>query len=327
VLVGTDRLQAFGIRSIAEDLDTSRGRSLPRLEWHGDPRAWHIGRSAMTAEPGQHGGNEQITSARSYDDFQLHFRYRIEKSSDAFMLRFRAAGPANASGYSTLIGAAGGADAFAISRRGPIPIVLAHSGDDAEIYAQARAPRVLRLVNASDVITAAIRPYPAWNDYVLSVSGNQIAQAINGVLINQAADNDSDNRELRGVIALQLTSLLKGRVEITDVQITPVTWPYLWTTRFASHPHPALASLSSEETRLLTRGKQIFQTRCSVCHADPNSGAPSPQTLAQYPAALITDALTNGAMRDIAKGLDDDAKAAVATYLTTDWIESHDAAH
>jgi mono/diheme cytochrome c family protein len=89
----------------------------------------------------------------------------------------------------------------------------------------------------------------------------------------------------------------------------------------------ALASLTPDQQKVVEMGKTVYQLHCSVCHSNPSSGAPPAQTLAEFPAARIVDVLTNGAMREIAAGLSEESRAAVATFLTTDWVASAYAAH
>ena len=268
-----------------------------------------------------------LASSKPYANFELHFRFRFQGDGAALKLGFRTNAQGNCPGYSTIVGGPSTADVFSVSRIGATPAVLARLGDNSDAYVQMSEPQVkqLGLVNQPDLVKAALYPYPSWNDYSLLASGNQIAQAVNGMLVNTVADNDSELRCEAGALTLQPQLSSPALIEMTDVEISPVAWPYRWKTRFSTQPHVAMASLAPEQRKVVEMGQTIYQQHCSVCHGTPNSGAPSVQTLAEFPPARIVDVLTNGAMREIAAGLNDESKTAVATFITTEWVDSPDA--
>ena len=325
VFVGTDRLQAFGIRSSREINDQSRDTIAPSVEWHRDRDARPMNSTQFAMRSTQTASPVRMESRGEYGNFELHLRYRADSPSGCVTLGFRRD---SQNGYATLIGTGDTPDVFSIGREGRVPVVLAHLSENAESSLKNGAPTrtISSLVNSPERIKSALKPYPAWNEYVLSVSGNQMSQAINGVLVNQAADDDFDYRSMRGTLSLTIAAEAAGHIELSVVRMSPVSWPYLWATRYSSKPQSALATLPIEQRRLIEAGHAIFQDRCRICHANPESGAPALTTLAQYPPALITDALLNGRMRSMGAGLDEDARNAVAAFLTNGWVETQDAA-
>jgi 3-keto-disaccharide hydrolase/Cytochrome C oxidase, cbb3-type, subunit III len=329
VYVGTDRVQAFGLSALGTRTDTRSLKKPSSVDWRGDLAGWHVSRAGREMQLTSESEASPLTSSKSYANFEMHFKFRLEGDTAALKVGVRTPSRGDCRGYSTVVSSPNAVDVFSLSRDDVTPAVIARLGDNAEGYLQAREHKIkqIGLVNEPDVIKAAIHPYPSWNDYSLLVSGNQIAQAVNGVLVNTVTDNDPERRCDAGALKLQARLVSPSRIEIAEMEIAPVTWPYLWKSRFSTHPHMVLASLTPDQRKAIEMGKTIYQQRCSVCHGNPNSGAPSVQTLAEFPAARIADVLANGAMREIAAGLSEESRTAVATFITTEWVDSADATH
>jgi mono/diheme cytochrome c family protein len=166
-------------------------------------------------------------------------------------------------------------------------------------------------------VTAGLRPYPDWNEYVLLVSGNRFAQAINGLLVNDTSDDDFEGRADTGGFSLHFDAAGRSEIEVADVKLTETGLLLDWNQRFATHPRRVPSALTAEQARVFQAGRDIYRQRCAACHGNPQSGAPPMQSLAQFPAGRITDVLTNGLMRDMAAGLVDEDKRSVALFLTT----------
>ena len=320
VYVGTDRVQAFGLSAGGGSTDTRSLKKPSSVDWRGALAGWHVNRAGGAVQMSPDGGAPLLTSSKSYANFELHFRFRFQGAAAALNLGFRSNSQGVCGGYSTIVGSPDAGDVFSLSRGGAMSSIVARSGDDADGYVKGSEHQFKRLglVNEPELIKAAIHPYPSWNDYALLVSGNQIAQVVNGVLVNTVTDNDSEKRCDAGTLTLQPMGLSPTRIEIAEIKMAPVTWPYLWKSRFATHPHMDLASLTPDQQKAVAVGKTVYQQHCSVCHSNPDSGAPSVQTLAEFPPGRILDVLTNGIMREIALGLSEESKTAVATFITTE---------
>jgi polyvinyl alcohol dehydrogenase (cytochrome) len=85
-----------------------------------------------------------------------------------------------------------------------------------------------------------------------------------------------------------------------------IGWMTSWNSPATSQPVP------DDRT-----GSEIYEQRCSVCHDHAHESAPPKDFLASRTQAYIVNALTNGLMQGIAKGLSPSEITAVAHYLTS----------
>ena len=177
--------------------------------------------------------------------------------------------------------------------------------------------RVLGIVNPAEALYGAVKPYPAWNDYVVIAYGNRCVHAVNGFLAVDALDDDFDSRPSEGFFAIQIHPGPPTGVQFKDIQVKGLTAPPDFTGRFITHPGPAPIKASTADTTVLKMGRSVYEQRCAMCHSNTKSGAPPKEALTQLPPAKIVDMLVNGLMQDMAIGLGDEEIQAVATYLTS----------
>jgi len=64
-----------------------------------------------------------------------------------------------------------------------------------------------------------------------------------------------------------------------------------------------------------SRGEEIFQQRCVMCHVSAGTGIPLQQVIAAYPRQRIVNALLDGPMRELAFDLNEEEVDAIADYL------------
>ena len=263
-----------------------------------------------------------------YRDFELHLRYRLKGPAGGVSLIFRSdaarATGGRAAAYVTRLGSPATPDLFTVRRTNLEAAPLALSGEKTDFYLRQGEPHreVLGLVNGPGTVTASLRRYPDWNEYVLLVSGNRFAQAVNGLLVNDTTDDDFEGRADTGGFTLHFDAAGRREIEVAAVRLTGTSLLLDWNQRFATHPRRVPSALTAEQARAFDAGKDIYRQRCAACHGNPQSGAPPMQSLAQFPAGRITDVLTNGLMRDMAAGLVDEDKRSVALYLTTQSAET-----
>lgn len=265
-----------------------------------------------------------------YRDFELHLRYRFRGPAGSANLVFRSdttrATRGRAAAYVTRLGSPATQDLFVVRRTNPNPEVapLALIGERTDFYLRQGEPHkeVLGLVNEPGTVTASLRPYPDWNEYVLLVSGNRFAQAVNGLLVNDTTDDDFEGRADTGGFSLHFDAAGRSGIEVAAVKLTRTSLLFDWNQRFATHPRRVPSALTAQQARVFQAGSDIYRQRCAACHGNPQSGAPPMQSLAQFPAGRITDVLTNGLMRDMAAGLTDEDKRSVALFLTTQSAET-----
>ena len=86
---------------------------------------------------------------------------------------------------------------------------------------------------------------------------------------------------------------------------------------FAALALAATTAFSAQAQTTAPDGQAIFKARCAGCHDQVGGRAPNRADLAQRPAADIVAALSGGIMTQMAQGLSDADKQAVAAYLTT----------
>ncbi|HEY0437535.1 MAG TPA: PQQ-binding-like beta-propeller repeat protein, partial [Phenylobacterium sp.] len=85
---------------------------------------------------------------------------------------------------------------------------------------------------------------------------------------------------------------------------------------FAGLGFAAAAAVSAHAQPAPSAGETVYKTRCAACHEQVGGRAPNRADLAQRPASDILAALNGGIMTQMAQGLSDADKQAVAAYLT-----------
>jgi mono/diheme cytochrome c family protein len=326
VFVGTDRVQAFGLRAAlpAAALEFEPlfdGSTLSH--WRGDPRVWSVQDGAITGKSGNPiDQNVLLLHDGNYRDFELHFKYRFLSERGNFGMRYRSrpypGHDFSVVGYQANIVTLDAKDQFAMlsddGARGDLAL-LGERTDVFEYHGKIEK-RVLGLVNTPDAVLSVVKPYPAWNDYAIIAYGNHLVHAVNGVLAVDVIDDDFRGRRTDGTLALQLHAEPPMGVQFKDIRIKELMARPNIARQFVTNPTPAPLRMSTDDVKAARIGKQVYDQRCSMCHGVKESGAPTRETLARLPRGQITDVLVNGLMRDIALGLSDGEINALATYLT-----------
>lgn len=328
VFVGTDRIQAFGIRPAAASATTQEFKPLfdgkTLAHWRGDPTLWSVRDGAITGQSNQPiEKNTFLISDANYRDFELHFKYRFltEYGNSGMQYRSRPypEHEFSVAGYQANVVTLDAKERFAMlwdeNSRGDLALL----GEKTDVFERNGKVqrRILGLVNTPETLYAAVRPYPQWNDYVVIAYGNHLVHAINGVLAVDVLDNDFSGRAANGFFALQLHSGPPMGVQFKDILVKELTTAPDFTRQFMTHPAPPPSKLLTGDIKVLRMGNSVYEQRCAMCHSVKESGAPPKETLAQLPHGQIVDMLINGAMQNMALGLGDEEIQAVATYLTT----------
>lgn len=326
VFVGTDRLQAFGLRApppsaALEFQPLFDGRTL--THWRGDPTLWSVQDGAITAKSDSAIDRDAaLVHDGNYRDFELHFKCRfLSKQGDSGMEYRSRPHPGqelSVIGYRAKVVTLDAKQRFAAlsdqSARGDLAM-LGEKIDVLEYHGKIEK-RILGLVNPPDAIVSALKPYPAWNDYVVIAYGNHLVHAVNGVLAVDVMDDDFSGRATGGAFALEVRAGPPMGVQFKDIRIKELATRPDFTQQFVTSPAPAPSQISTDDVRAAQIGKPLYDQRCALCHSAKESGAPPKETLAQLPRGQITDVLMNGLMRDRALGLSDEEINALATYLT-----------
>jgi hypothetical protein len=328
MFVGTDRIQAFGLRSpprkaALEFTPLFDGKTLNH--WRGDAALWSVEGGAITGRTREtNTKNTFLIHDGTYRDFELHFKYRFLTTWGNSGMQYRShpypEHEFSVAGYQANVVTLDAKERFAMlwdeNARGDLALL----GEKTDVvYRGGKVQkRVLSLLNQPERIYAAVKPYPEWNDYVVIAYGNRFIHAVNGFLAVDVLDDDFDGRASEGFFALQIHPGPPMGVQFKDIELRELTAQPDFTGQFITHPAPAPVKVSIVDKAALERGRVAYEKRCAMCH-DSNklSRAPPKETLTQLPRGKIVDTLTNGVMQEMALGLGDDEIQALAIYLTS----------
>lgn len=325
VFVGTDRIQAFGLRPAAAEgkfKSLFDGKTLNH--WRGDPSVWSVQDGAITGRTSKSNTkNSVLIHDGDYRDFELHFKYRFLTTHGNSGVQYRgrpySEHNVSAAGYQASVVTLDAKERFATLWDEDTRGLLALLGEKTDVFNRNSKiqRRVLGIANPPETIYAAVKPYPEWNDYVVIAFGNRCVHAVNGFLAVDVLDNDFDRRPSEGLFAIQIHPGPPMGVQFKDIEVKELTAPPDFTGRFITHPAPAPTRALTVDKTVLEIGRSVYEQRCAKCHSNKQSGAPPQETLTQLHPMKIVDVLVNGLMQDMAAGLGDDEIQAVATYLTS----------
>ena len=327
VFVGTDRIQAFGLRppppmASLQFQPLFDGKTL--THWHGDLALWSVHDGAITGKSDKSiEKSEFLVHDGNYRDFELHFKYRFLSKYGNSGVQYRSRPfPEHrffAAGYQANVVTLDAKERFGLLWDGNSRSELAVLGEKTDVFERNGKiqQRIQGLVNAPETVLAAVKPYPEWNDYTIIAYGNHIIHAINGVLAFDLSDDDFNGRTTEGAFALQLHAGPPMAVQFKDIRFKEIIAPSDFAQQFKTHPAPPPSQLSTGDLKVVQLGKYVYEQRCALCHSLNRPGAPPKEALAQLPHERIVDVLVNGLMQDRALGLDDQEIQALATYLTS----------
>ena len=178
--------------------------------WEGNPKLWSVEDGAITGRTADSGDTKiahntfLVWTDGTVGDFELTFRYRIEKGNSGVQYRSKllepgAFGPI-VSGYQADFEAGKTYSGILYEERGRG--ILAQRGQKTEIGADGK-PTATGSVGDSNEIQAAIKD-EQWNDYKIVAKGNRVQHFINGKQSVDVTDNDPKNAPKEGILALQI---------------------------------------------------------------------------------------------------------------------------
>jgi len=158
-----------------------------------------------------------VWQAGQLDDFELKLQYRIsgtDRANSGIQIRSRVAPEGYAIGYQADIDRAGRyAGALYDERaRG----MLAERGQKTVIGSDGKMTKTA-LGDAAALMN--IINLDGWNEYQVIARGNRITLTVNGKTTADVVDNEEKNRELFGVLALQLHAGPPMKIEFKDIQL------------------------------------------------------------------------------------------------------------
>ena len=203
----------------AEEKQLFNGKDL--TGWEGNPKLWSVQDGAITGKTSDSGDTKinhntfLIWKDGTVADFELTFKYRIEKGNSGVQYRSKKLedgtfGPI-VSGYQADFEAGTTYSGILYEERGRG--ILAQRGQKTEIEAAAKDPANPKApdfkVNAtgsvgdSSEIQAAIKNED-WNDYKIVAKGNHVQHFINGKQTVDVTDKDAACAPKEGILALQI---------------------------------------------------------------------------------------------------------------------------
>ncbi|MCW1913402.1 DUF1080 domain-containing protein [Luteolibacter sp. GHJ8] len=178
--------------------------------WEGNTKLWSVRDGAITGKTSDSGETKiahntfLVWKDGTVGDFELTFKYRIEKGNSGVQYRSKkledgAAGPI-VSGYQADFEAGTTYSGILYEERGRG--ILAERGQKTEIGADSK-PKATGTVGDSKEIQAAIK-HEDWNDYKIVAKGNHVQHFINGKQTVDVTDKDEAHAPKEGILALQI---------------------------------------------------------------------------------------------------------------------------
>ncbi len=189
--------------------------------WEGNLKLWSVENGLLTGRTGSEGETKikhntfLIWKAGTVGDFELTFKYRIEKGNSGVQYRSKEL-PAGENGpiitgyqadfeagktYSGILYEEKGRGILA--KRGEKTVIKPTAKDAANPKAKDFAVEVTGSVGNTDEIQAAIKSED-WNDYKIVAKGNHLQHFINGKQTVDVTDEDAAHAPKEGLLALQI---------------------------------------------------------------------------------------------------------------------------
>ena len=186
--------------------------------WDGREGFWSVEDGAITGRTTKDnptkGNTFIIWRDGPVDDFVLRLRYKIVGGNSGIQYRSKEVEPWVISGYQADIDSG---DTFSgilyeekargiLATRGQNVTIGADGTKDAEQFADGKA------------LQSAVKKED-WNDYEIIAQGNHLSHKINGKLMSEATDNQSDKAAASGLLALQLHAGPPMTVQFKDIRL------------------------------------------------------------------------------------------------------------
>lgn len=178
--------------------------------WEGNPKLWSVQDGAITGKTSDSGDTKishntfLVWNDGAVGDFELTFKYRIEKGNSGVQYRSKVLEPGPfgpvVSGYQADFEAGKTYSGILYEEKGRG--ILAKRGEKTEVGEDGK-PKVTGHVGDSNEIQAAIKN-EQWNDYKIVANGNHLQHFINGKQTVDVTDNGAKNAPKAGILALQI---------------------------------------------------------------------------------------------------------------------------
>ncbi len=190
--------------------------------WDGDPKFWSVKDGAIT---GVTRPEDQKREAQTYliwkggavDDFELRIAYRLSGERVNTGISYRGVRQGNwmVNGYQADIESGEQWNGVLVEMGGRLH--LARRGQKTLIDSTGKI-NVNGSLGSPDELQALIKK-DDWNDYVVIARGNHLTHKINGRVMIEALDEQTEKRALSGVLGLQLHHSYPQTVQFKNIRI------------------------------------------------------------------------------------------------------------
>ena len=186
--------------------------------WDGRPEFWSVEDGAITGRTTKDnpakGNTFIIWRDAPLDDFVLRLRYKIVGGNSGVQYRSREVEPWVISGYQADIDSGDTYSGILYEERARG--VLATRGQKVTIGSDGE--KVAEQVADGKALQGAVKTED-WNDYEIVAQGNHLIHKINGQVMSEVIDNQSDKRAASGLLALQLHAGPPMTVQFKDIRL------------------------------------------------------------------------------------------------------------
>ncbi|MCF6311678.1 MAG: DUF1080 domain-containing protein [Verrucomicrobiales bacterium] len=188
--------------------------------WEGNPKLWSVQDGTITGtttdeDPIQY-NQFLIWSQGEVDDFELKLEYKIKKGNSGIQYRsFRLPKDYSLGGYQADFEA--GTTYSGINYGEQFRGILAKRGERTEIGEDSK-PKVIETFAKTEDLQEKINQ-GEWNTYHIIAKGNHMIHKINGVVMSDVTDNDTDKRRFSGVLAFQVHKGPAMKVQFRNIRL------------------------------------------------------------------------------------------------------------
>ena len=187
-------------------------------DWDGDPLYWRVEDGAITGENTLTNPLKRSTyllwRGPTFDDFKMTFEFRIVGGNSGVHFRSRETAKWQAGGYQADISNwEDYTGVFYSSHRAQ----LAYRGESVEIDKLGK--RTVTRFGDHDQLGRFVKK-TGWNQYTVIAKGAHIMLCVNGILMSQGFDYETEKAARGGIVAIQLHDGPAMKIQIKNISMT-----------------------------------------------------------------------------------------------------------
>jgi hypothetical protein len=187
--------------------------------WKGDMKRWSVQDGAITGkntaeDPLKY--NTFLVHEAEVSDFELRFSYKIVNGNSGVQYRSKLIDPDKfiVGGYQADIDSAPVYTGINYDERGRA--ILATRGQRVTIAEDGK--KTVEQFGDAKELQKKVRNED-WNDYVIIANGNNLKHIINGTLMSEVTDNQTDKAPKSGILAIQVHQGPPMTIQVKDIRI------------------------------------------------------------------------------------------------------------